>query len=227
MRGVSGNMDDVQSHPLGELSQEAKSDKMAHLKKALECLLFVSDKPMLLRELSQIIEVDETLAEQLIKELMNEYDERSGLAIVEVAGGYQMVTRPEYGRYVAKLRQPRRVRLSRASLETLAIIAYRQPITHPEIEQIRGVDSSHCIARLIELGLVKITGRKNSPGRPYLYATTERFLEVFGLKDLSELPPIEQWHLKAKTMGVSQTMDEVEGDASASDDAKVNDPDAQ
>jgi segregation and condensation protein B len=225
MKGVSDSMGGMQSHFLEELSQEAKSNKvaqMAHLKRALECLLFVSDKPMSLRELSQVIEADEALTKQLIEELKKEYDERSGLAIVEVAGGYQMVTRPEYGLYVAKLRQPRRVRLSRASLETLAIIAYRQPITHPEIEQIRGVDSSHCIARLIELGLVKIAGRKNAPGRPYLYATTEHFLEVFGLKDLSELPPVEQWHQKAKMMGVDQAMDEVESDKSTSEDAKVN-----
>ncbi len=179
-------------------SQEAKAAEPdeRQLKRAIECLLFVSDKPLSLNELKGVLEVNSELIQRLIGELMREYDERSGLAIVEVAGGYQMVTRPECAFYVSRLRQPRRIKLSRASLETLAIIAYRQPITHPEIEQIRGVDSSGCIARLLELGLIKVVGRRESPGRPYLYATTERFLDVFGLKDLSELPPIEQWQSK-------------------------------
>ncbi|MCS7254071.1 MAG: SMC-Scp complex subunit ScpB [Armatimonadota bacterium] len=177
------------------------------LKRAIECLLFVSDKPLSLNELKEVLEANGELIKGLIGELISEYDERSGLAIVEVAGGYQMVTRPEYAFYVSRLRQPRRIRLSRASLETLAIIAYRQPITHPEIEHIRGVDSSGCIARLLELGLIKVVGRKESPGRPYLYATTERFLETFGLKDLSQLPPIEQWHERALKMGIEEDKD--------------------
>lgn len=176
-------------------AEPTKHDEQ-HLKRAIECLLFVSDKPLSLNELKEVLEVDAELVKRLIGELMREYEERSGLAIVEVAGGYQMVTRSECAFYVSKLRQPRRIKLSRASLETLAIIAYRQPITHPEIEHIRGVDSSGCIARLLELGLIKVVGRKDSPGRPYLYATTERFLETFGLRDLSELPPIEQWQSK-------------------------------
>lgn len=173
------------------------------LKRAIECLLFISEKPLRISELKEVLEVDASLAQRLLSELMDEYDKRSGLAILEVAGGYQMVTRPEYAFYVSKLRQPRRIRLSRAALETLAIIAYRQPITHPEIEHIRGVDSSGCIARLLELGLVRVAGRKSAPGRPYLYATTERFLDVFGLKDLSELPPVEQWHMKVAEAGIN------------------------
>lgn len=200
---------------LAEAHEHEAVDEQRELKKALECLLFVADKPLRLKDLQDALQISPKRVRQLIEQLRIEYDQRSGLSIIEIAGGYQMVTRPEYAFYVARLKQPRRIKLSRASLETLAIIAYKQPITHPEIEHIRGVDSTRCLIRLLDLKLIKIIGRKESPGRPYLYATTERFLDVFGLRDLSDLPPIEQWQPQLAVAELTQSTDEVKTQGNA------------
>jgi segregation and condensation protein B len=119
------------------------------------------------------------------------------LAIVEVAGGWRMVTRPEFAAYISRLHPLQRIRLSRGSLEVLAIIAYHQPITRPEIEQLRGVDSSAAIQSLLEHGLIQVVGYKETVGRPRLYATTQKFLELFGLRSLDELPPLREWQEQA------------------------------
>jgi segregation and condensation protein B len=115
----------------------------------------------------------------------------SGLQLIEVGGGYRLCTRPEYGRYVERLREPRHFRLSQAALETLAIVAYRQPVTRPEIEAIRGVSADSAVSTLIERGLIRECGQKQAPGRPMMYGTTELFLLQFGLNRLTDLPPIE------------------------------------
>jgi segregation and condensation protein B len=112
--------------------------------------------------------------------------------IVEVAGGYQFRTRPELGSWILKLKRQRGVKLSQASLEALAIIAYKQPVTRAEIEYVRGVDSGAVLRGLVEKRLLKILGRKDVPGRPLLYGTSKRFLEVFGLKDLTSLPNLRE-----------------------------------
>jgi segregation and condensation protein B len=128
-------------------------------------------------------------------ELIQEYKVRNtGLLIVEIANGYQMVTNPEYAEWVKKFRSSHMSsRLSIPALETLAIIAYRQPIIRAEIEQIRGVNSDSAIRTLLEKRLIKILGRKEVPGRPFLYGTTREFLQYFGLKDLTELPTLKEF----------------------------------
>jgi segregation and condensation protein B len=167
------------------------------LKKALECVLFVATKPLPLEEIARILQVPLDEALMLLNELAVEYERRSGLAIVEVAGGWRMVTRPEFAAYISRLHPPQRIRLSRGSLEVLAIIAYHQPITRPEIEQLRGVDSSAAIQSLLEHGLIQVVGYKETVGRPRLYATTQKFLELFGLRSLDELPPLREWQEQA------------------------------
>ena len=114
----------------------------------------------------------------------------SAVHVVQLAGGYQLATRPRYARYVQRLREPEPERLSPQALETLAIVAYRQPITRPEIDEIRGVNSSGAVNGLLEKGLIEIAGRKDAPGRPFLLTTTAHFLSTFGLNDLSELPEL-------------------------------------
>ena len=167
------------------------------LKKALECVLFVATKPLPLEEVARILQVPLDEALMLLNELAVEYERRSGLAIVEIAGGWRMVTRPEFAAYISRLHPPQRIRLSRGSLEVLAIIAYHQPITRPEIEQLRGVDSSAAIQSLLEHGLIQVVGYKETVGRPRLYATTQKFLELFGLRSLDELPPLREWQEQA------------------------------
>ncbi|MFA0748182.1 SMC-Scp complex subunit ScpB [Fervidibacter sp.] len=167
------------------------------LKKALECVLFVATKPLPLEEVARILQVPLDEALMLLNELAVEYERRSGLAIVEVAGGWRMVTQPEFAAYISRLHPPQRIRLSRGSLEVLAIIAYHQPITRPEIEQLRGVDSSAAIQSLLEHGLIQVVGYKETVGRPRLYATTQKFLELFGLRSLDELPPLREWQEQA------------------------------
>jgi segregation and condensation protein B len=167
------------------------------LKKALECVLFVATKPLPLEEVARILQVPLDEALMLLNELAVEYERRSGLAIVEVAGGWRMVTRPEFAAYISRLHPPQRIRLSRGSLEVLAIIAYHQPITRPEIEQLRGVDSSAAIQSLLEHGLIQVVGYNETVGRPRLYATTQKFLELFGLRSLDELPPLREWQEQA------------------------------
>jgi len=167
------------------------------LKKALECVLFVATKPLPLEEVARILQVPLDEALMLLNELAVEYERRSGLAIVEVAGGWRMVTRPEFAAYISRLYPPQRIRLSRGSLEVLAIIAYHQPITRPEIEELRGVDSSAAIQSLLEHGLIQVVGYKETVGRPRLYATTQKFLELFGLRSLDELPPLREWQEQA------------------------------
>jgi segregation and condensation protein B len=167
------------------------------LKKALECVLFVATKPLPLEEVARILQVPLDEALMLLNELAVEYERRSGLAIVEVAGGWRMVTLPEFAAYISRLHPLQRIRLSRGSLEVLAIIAYHQPITRPEIEQLRGVDSSAAIQSLLEHGLIQVVGYKETVGRPRLYATTQKFLELFGLRSLDELPPLREWQEQA------------------------------
>ncbi|MEZ8219865.1 segregation and condensation protein B [Candidatus Fervidibacteria bacterium JGI MDM2 JNZ-1-D12] len=177
--------------------QTLDEETRKQLRKALECVLFMATKPLPLEEVARILQVPLDEALMLLNELAVEYERRSGLAIVEVAGGWRMVTRPEFAPYIARLHPPQRIRLSRGSLEVLAIIAYHQPITRPEIEQLRGVDSSAAIQSLLEHGLIQVVGYKETVGRPRLYATTQKFLELFGLRSLEELPPLREWQEQA------------------------------
>ena len=165
----------------------------AELKAIVEALIFASPEPitpkMLFKLLADEPHEDITAA---VASLRTEYDQRPGLQFVEVAGGYQIVTRPELHEWVRRLFHERSTqKLTVQSLETLAVIAYRQPITALEISEIRGVNTSGVLSTLLERHLIKIVGRKNVVGRPFLYATTQEFLIRFGLRDLSDLPKVE------------------------------------
>jgi segregation and condensation protein B len=165
--------------------------ELPRLLAALECLLFVAVEPLTAAAAARALEVDEALAAQALEEVRRRFAE-GGLQVERVAGGYRMSTRPEFGEVVARYLQPPAHRLSRQALETLAIIAYRQPITQPEIEAIRGVNSAGVLKTLLDRGLTREAGRKETVGRPILYATTDEFLKHFGLNDLSELPLLEE-----------------------------------
>ena len=157
----------------------------------IECLLFVSKEPVSGERLAEILQVPGERIAALVGELHDRLEGR-GLCLVELAGGYNLATRPEYAQFVERFLEPEPERLSLPAVETVAIIAYRQPITRPEIDQLRGVNSSGVVNTLIEKGLVDIAGRKNAPGRPFLLKTTRYFLASFGLRDLDELPRLEE-----------------------------------
>jgi segregation and condensation protein B len=163
---------------------------MEDLKAIIESLLFVADKPMGVEKLAEIIEETDTRAiRATLKELLNEFDNPGrGFRLHEVAGGYQFRTHPECQAYIRRMLKPAPSRLSRAALETLSIIAYKQPIIRSDIEHIRGVDSGGVLRVLMEKKLIRVLGRREIPGRPLIYATTKHFLEVFDLKNLGDLP---------------------------------------
>lgn len=161
------------------------------LRDVLECMLFVSTEPLSAKEIADSLQIEQAAVEQAMTDLESRLDSNSGLQLMRVAGGFQLCTRPEFADYCAIILQPTKKRLSKAALETLAIVAYRQPCTQPEVEAVRGVSVDGVMKTLIERGLVKEAGRKQTPGRPILYATTPEFLEYFGLNDISELPDID------------------------------------
>lgn len=160
------------------------------LKYILESLLFVAEEPLSVQQFKIIVETAESDAiRAALEELTEEYDRRGGgFELCRIAGGYQFRTRSEYSEWVKKLLKPSPARLSRASLETLAIIAYKQPIIRADVEHIRGVDCGGVLRMLLEKKLIRVMGRKDIPGRPMIYGTTRQFLEVFNLKDLRDLP---------------------------------------
>jgi segregation and condensation protein B len=156
----------------------------------LESLLFVAEEPLTVEKLKQILEtVDTKEIRSALLSLAEQYDARGGgFKLTEVAGGWQLRSRPEYNQWIKRMLQPPPQRLSRASLETLAIVAYNQPIIRADIEHIRGVDCGGVLRQLLERKLIRVLGRKEIPGRPLIYATTKLFLELFELKDLKDLP---------------------------------------
>lgn len=158
-------------------------------KNAIEALLFVANEPLSVKIIAEILERSPYDVEVLLKEIKADCEkEERGFCILEVAGGYSFVTRPEYAPYIEKLVKPRLSTLTQAALETLAIVAYKQPITRSEIDEIRGVKSDRALNTLVERTLVQEIGRKEGPGRPIVYGTTKDFLKHFGLKNLEELP---------------------------------------
>ncbi len=164
-------------------------------KAILEAILFVAGEPVDINSFKKAIELHETEIKRLLNELIVEYKDRnSGLIIAEIADGYQLITNPDYGTWIKRFKNINQTnKLSQSALETLAIIAYKQPITKLEIDQIRGVNSDGAIKGLLDKRLIKIVGKKESPGRPFLYSTTKEFLQYFGLKNLSDLPPINEF----------------------------------
>jgi len=160
----------------------------------IEALLFVSHRPLSAEQIRSILpDVDIKDIRRSLKTLFHEYEAMGrSFRLKEVAGGYQFTTRPQFAAYILRMLKKAPTRFSSATMETLAIIAYRQPITRQEIEEIRGVDVGGILRNLLEKDLIRITGRKKVPGRPLLYGTTKRFLEVFNLKDLASLPKLKE-----------------------------------
>jgi segregation and condensation protein B len=167
---------------------------LAEAKSIIEAVLFVADRPLSSEQLAMLIEMDSDDIELLIHELQKDYDDtKRSFQIMEIANGFQICTRSEYASWIKKFYTTEiSSRLSMSALEALAIIAYKQPVTRAEVEEIRGVISDSVIRTLLERNLINITGRKDAPGRPLIYGTTPDFLIHFGLKDLNELPSIDE-----------------------------------
>lgn len=174
--------------------------KREEYKSIIDALVFASEVPLAVQRIKQIIEEisHEEISGADIRSIIDEInnlnrEQHRGFYLQEVAGGYQFRTRPAYAPWIRRLRKSKMMRMTQSSLETLAIIAYRQPVIRAEIEKIRGVDSGGIIKNLLERNLIKIIGRKNIPGRPFMLGTTRKFLEVFGLEKLSDLPTLKEF----------------------------------
>jgi segregation and condensation protein B len=172
--------------------EPARELSHTHLRGLLEALVFVSDKPVTSNELARVASAPLKQVKEVMGELKQGYAHR-GIELDEVAGGWLFRTNVQFAPFVRELTSERPVRLSRAQIETLAIVAYRQPVTRPEIDDIRGVDSGATLKLLLERDLLRILGKKDEPGRPLLYGTTSQFLEFFGLKSLKELPTLREF----------------------------------
>jgi segregation and condensation protein B len=192
--GVCDGSADLAASEVGAvLPTSAASMDAVQLKHLVEALVFAADKPLTLVRLRQLTRVSDTKRlEQALADVTEDFRER-GIILQQVSGGYQFRTRTQFSGWVQQLIAGRPVRLSRAQLETLAIIAYRQPITRPEIDEIRGVDSSATLKLLIDRALIRILGKKEEVGRPMLYGTTKEFLDFFSLGDLRELPTLREY----------------------------------
>ncbi|MBN2125492.1 MAG: SMC-Scp complex subunit ScpB [Deltaproteobacteria bacterium] len=187
------------------------------LKLIVEALLFTSDEPLSVKDIQAVLsDARPADIKSALRVLRYEYEAMGRSFILkEVAGGYQLRSRSEYGPYILKMRQSSPDRLSRASLETLAIIAYKQPILRQEIERLRGVDVGGILRTLLEKGLIRIMGRKDLPGRPLIYGTTKRFLEVFDLRDIESLPKLKE----IKSLGAEE-------DEGGAENGKIREEDA-
>jgi segregation and condensation protein B len=183
---IDAAQDTGEAYQIGTLSE-----RMA----VIETLIFVSGEPLSARTMADVLKDDRAVVEEAIRELAAEFNGRdSGLHLRELAGGWQFATRPQYHEHVrAFLRSRPSAKLSLASLETLAVIAYKQPVTVPEILEIRGVQSPSSIKTLLDKKLIIAKGRKDTVGHPMMYGTSKEFLMQFGLKDLSELPSMEDF----------------------------------
>ncbi len=181
----------------------------------VEAILFASEKPLPAAKVSEIGELGGVRAVRKAVETLNEQYEQTGRAfrIVEIAGGYQMQTQPEYNEVISRLSASRREsRLSQAAMETLAVVAYRQPVLRADIEAIRGVACGEVLRGLMEKNLVRIAGRADEIGRPILYGTTKHFLEIFGLSDLTELPKVEQLKVPQSKPPMPDNEDDIDND---------------
>jgi len=188
------------------------------LKMIIEALLYAAEKPLSAREIRTVLpDARESDIKGALDVLRHEYEslERS-FTLKEVANGYQFRSRSEYAPYIMKMLQKSPSRLSKASMETLAIVAYKQPILRHEIERFRGVDVGGILRTLLEKGLIKIMGRKDLPGRPLIYGTSKRFLEVFDLKNISDLPKLKE--IKAFGSDENVSIPQLEGESSDSEE---------
>ena len=175
--------------------EKAQTRTIGEIVSIVEALIFVADEPLTVKILAEVLDEDRDTIESAIDELKNEYEQRqSGLMLREIAGGWQISTRTEFHEEIRKFLKTRpSAKLSLAALETLAVIAYKQPATIPELLEIRGVQSASAIKTLLDKRLIVAKGRKETVGRPMQYGTSKDFLIQFGLKDLSELPNVEDF----------------------------------
>jgi len=216
----------------GPAKAKPASISEAHLETVLESLIFVSDSPVTVRKLAKIAKASGADVRAALERLQAHYEGR-GIELVEVSAGFQLRSSPANAPFVRDIVAKRPVRLTRAQLETLSIAAYRQPLTKPELEEIRGVDSSSALKVLLERGVLKILGRKEEPGRPLLYGTTPFFLELFGLKSLDELPTLKEFSelsdeskaLFARKTGEDiESIGDIEVEKAEYDDSEFDDP---
>lgn len=194
---------EVAQYEFEEISSKPK------IKSAIESLLFVSGEPLTIKDLSNTLDVSIKVIKKILDEMLNEYEEeKRGIKLISINGEFQLVTKAENSDYIQKLlRKNKRQSLSQASLESLAIIAYKQPITRVDIDEIRGVKSESALQRLLEKDLIKEVGRLEVPGRPILFGTTDEFLRQFGLKELNELPSLDLYD--EKDNDIIESMNEV------------------
>lgn len=188
-----------ESTPAEEMEDAPQMLQTEDLKKIVETLLFITDRPVKPARLADVIDgTNIKQVREIIQTLQDEYIQQGrAMQIIEVGGGFQMATKPEYGRWVRKLyNEKMTTKLSNAALETLAIVAYKQPITRAEMEAIRGVDVAGPLERLLERSLVRVVGKKDTVGRPMVYGTTDEFLRMFGLNKLAELPDLQVFAAK-------------------------------
>jgi segregation and condensation protein B len=212
--------DTVAAPSAGDDAADEPAEATARLAALIESMLLASGTPVPLARLVDALDGPDRREVAAALRALGEAYERDGrgLRVVYVAGGYQLRSAPEHAHWVRRLLGGRPPRLSRAMLETLAIVAYRQPCTRPEIEAIRGVDADAVLGTLLERRLVRIQGRKDAPGRPILYGTTKDFLEIFGLPDLQALPPLADLSDGAETLLARA---EVTGERTAADEPPV------
>ena len=204
-RGAVDTLAEIHAAMDAEEAEEEFRRPTAELKAIVEAMIFASPEPLTPKALTKLLDnepKEEVLA--ALEELKTDYERPGGLQLVEVAGGFQIVTRPDLHEWVRRLFHERSSqKLSAQALESLAVIAYRQPITALEITEIRGVSASGVLNTLLERHLIKIVGRKQVVGRPFMYATTKEFLIRFGLKDLTDLPRVEDM---AESLGIESTL---------------------
>ncbi len=179
---------------LQQLKEAARFATPERALQALEALFFAAEKPLDLVALEETTQFSKELLQGALAELQKQYAPGSrGVTLVDLGGRWQLRTDPQVGAYVRRMLQVKPMRLTRAALETLAIVAYRQPITRPEMEDLRGVDCGAVTKALLERKLIRILGKKDEPGRPLLYGTTKEFLELFNLRDLTQLPTLREF----------------------------------
>ncbi len=194
----------------------------------LEALLFASDTPIEIDRIQEVLELESpAAARELVDTLARRFEaEGRALHIIEAGGGFRLVTRPEVAPWLVKLQRSKtKSRLSRPALETLAIIAYRQPVSRPEVDGIRGVNSEGVLDNLLDRRMIRIAGRKDSPGRPFLYETTREFLVAFGLRDPSDLPKVEGELVVPESPAAAETAQgEDTGELTPAADSSQQDP---
>ncbi len=175
---------------------------------AVYALLFVADSPAAPRAMAEALGFAEGAVEQALELLQERLELQGPIRLVQLAGGYQLATKAEYGEVISAFLKPQRQRLSRSLMEVLAIIAYRQPMTMAEVDEVRGVQSDYSVRALLERRLVQEVGRKKTPGRPMLYGTTQQFLHQFNINDLSDLPQLDLDKLSPRATKLPQPASE-------------------